>query len=86
MSSEDENKAPPASEVLANCLLSQYRFCMAGVGIGVAHGIRSKKGAMPMVVGGLLGSVADLFYGYSVACKNQVEDYRNEQQATDSKK
>jgi hypothetical protein len=61
---------------LLHSLLSQYRFCAGGVGLGAAYAIRMKKGAMPMVVAGAVGSVADLVYGYSVACFQQVQDYR----------
>ena len=59
-------------------LLSQYRFCTGGVGLGVAYGIRYKKGALPMVAGGVAGTVADLIYGYTVACKQQAEEYRKQ--------
>jgi len=57
-------------------LLSQYRFCTAGVGLGAAYGIRSKTGIMPMVAGGVAGTLADLVYGYTVACVDEVEQYR----------
>ena len=56
---------------------------MAGVGLGAAYGIRGKKGVAPMVVSGVVGSVADLIYGYTIACKAEVEAY-NQQPPTET--
>lgn len=62
-----------------NSLLSQYQFCAAGVGLGTAYAIKTnKKGAQGMlgpIIGGAVGSVADLVYGYTVACVTEREKY-----------
>lgn len=56
-------------------LLSQYRFCAVGVGLGAAHGIKYGKGVVPMVMAGVAGSFADLVYGYTVACSKEAQQY-----------
>jgi hypothetical protein len=60
-------------------LLSQYQFCLAGVGLGTAYALHSKgkgvAGLLPMVVGGAVGSLSDLVYGYTVACVPQRDRY-----------
>ena len=70
-------------------MLSQFRFCAAGVGLGTAYTLQRKhvgatKGTsfLPMVAGGALGSLADLYYGYTVACieeKERFQRYNREQ-------
>ena len=77
MSKDKEQSGASRSESLSRCLLSQYTFCVAGLGLGVAHALKHKKGMMPMVVGGVLGSLSDLTYGLLVGCKEQVNRYRN---------
>eukprot|EP00547_Thalassionema_nitzschioides_P006442 CAMPEP_0194203140 /NCGR_PEP_ID=MMETSP0156-20130528/3002_1 /TAXON_ID=33649 /ORGANISM="Thalassionema nitzschioides, Strain L26-B" /LENGTH=72 /DNA_ID=CAMNT_0038928831 /DNA_START=69 /DNA_END=287 /DNA_ORIENTATION=+ len=59
-------------ESLADCLLSQYKFFVGGIGVGAMSGIHLKKGIAPMIVGGVAGSMTDLMYGYMVACKEKV--------------
>lgn len=49
-------------------LLSQYIYTAAGVGLGTAYALRYKKGFVPMVAAGAVGTSADLAYGYFVAC------------------
>lgn len=56
-------------------LLSQYRFCASGVGLGAAYAIKNSKGLLPMVVTGAGGTLADLIYGYYTACAKEVGDY-----------
>jgi hypothetical protein len=56
-------------------MFSQYQFFVAGVGLGGAYGIRLKKGPAPMILAGLGGSLADLVYGYAIACQNEVRAY-----------
>eukprot|EP00934_Nitzschia_sp_Nitz4_P003876 Nitzschia sp. Nitz4//scaffold155_size52807//9535//9901//NITZ4_006792-RA/size52807-augustus-gene-0.46-mRNA-1//1//CDS//3329537357//3866//frame0 len=53
---------------LTDCLLSQYRFCAAGVGLGTAYALRFKKGVMPMIAAGAVGTSVDMVYGYLVEC------------------
>jgi hypothetical protein len=57
---------PFSSEILS--LLSQYRLCAAGIGLGTAYSLRYKKGVIPMVAAGAIGSTADMVYGYLVEC------------------
>jgi hypothetical protein len=55
-------------------LLSQFPFFLGGAALGTAHAVRSKtKNYVPLFVGGMVGSVADLVYGYTVKCVTQVE-------------
>ena len=58
-------------------LFAQYKFCVAGVGLGAAYGIRLKKGPAPMIIAGLGGSLADIIYGYTMACQDEVQAYQN---------
>lgn len=48
-------------------------LCAGGVLGGAAYGIKTKKGVLPMVVAGVAGTMADMAYGYVIACKNEVE-------------
>ena len=56
-------------------ILSQYRFCAGGVGLGAAYAIKNSKGPLPMVAAGVAGTVGDLIYGYYQACSKEVEEY-----------
>eukprot|EP00537_Pseudo-nitzschia_pungens_P012401 CAMPEP_0172395616 /NCGR_PEP_ID=MMETSP1061-20121228/20635_1 /TAXON_ID=37318 /ORGANISM="Pseudo-nitzschia pungens, Strain cf. pungens" /LENGTH=118 /DNA_ID=CAMNT_0013127257 /DNA_START=116 /DNA_END=472 /DNA_ORIENTATION=+ len=63
---EKDGKAEEGS--LTDCLLSQYRFCAAGIGLGTAYSLKLKKGLVPMIAAGALGTTADMVYGYLVEC------------------
>jgi len=55
-------------------LLDQFPFFLGGAGLGTAYALKTKSGnIMPLLIGGMAGSVADLVYGYTVKCVNQVE-------------
>lgn len=71
----DDTGSP--SEALTECLLSQYKFFAAGVGLGGFYAIRKSKGIPVMVAAGVAGSVADMIYGYTVACKEESERYKS---------
>jgi hypothetical protein len=49
-------------------LLSQYRLCAAGIGLGTAYTLKYKKGLVPMIAAGAIGTTADMVYGYLVEC------------------
>jgi hypothetical protein len=49
-------------------LLSQYRFCAAGIGLGTAYALRYKRGVIPMMAAGAMGTTVDMAYGYLVEC------------------
>eukprot|EP00957_Ditylum_brightwellii_P074859 5689160-Ditylum_brightwellii.AAC.1 len=55
---------------------SDANATMRGVGLGAAYGIKYAKGPIPMVIGGIMGTVGDLIYGSMVACATQVDTYR----------
>ena len=79
----DTTKETPSlspAEALTQCLLSRYTFCAAGIGFGVAYAIKTKKGLMPMAIGGFLGSVADLAYGYQIGCAAEIKRYRQQKE------
>jgi hypothetical protein len=54
-------------------LLSQYRLCAAGIGLGTAYSLRYKKGLIPMIAAGAIGTTADMVYGYLVECSQYVD-------------
>jgi hypothetical protein len=58
-------------------LLSQYRFSAAGVGLGTAYSLRYKKGFIPMIAAGAVGTSVDMIYGYLVECAKFREDSEN---------
>lgn len=74
--------APPASddpsEALSRCLLTQFKFCAAGVGLGGYYGAKAKAGVAPMIAAGVAGSLADLLYGWTAACEEEVRRYREQ--------
>mmetsp|Transcript_15738 Transcript_15738/g.17377 ORF Transcript_15738/g.17377 Transcript_15738/m.17377 type:complete len:118 (+) Transcript_15738:69-422(+) len=53
---------------LTDCLLSQYRLCAVGIGSGTVYTLKYKKGLIPMIAAGAVGTTADLVYGYLVEC------------------
>mmetsp|Transcript_8917 Transcript_8917/g.16230 ORF Transcript_8917/g.16230 Transcript_8917/m.16230 type:complete len:80 (+) Transcript_8917:195-434(+) len=75
----EENPSPSAA--LSQCLLSQYRLCAAGLGLGAAYTIKYKKGALPFVVGGVIGSASDLVYGLLKECSEEFKEFSNQPQA-----
>jgi len=64
----DNKKVEDGSLTLTDCLLSQYRLCAVGIGSGTAYTLKYKKGLIPMIAAGAVGSTADLVYGYLVEC------------------
>jgi hypothetical protein len=82
MSSQDKNNSKQnnnvsESEALTNCLLSQWKFCAGGVGLGAAYAIKKSKGPIPMVAAGVAGTLGDLMYGYFVACSEEGKLYES---------
>jgi len=55
-------------ESLTGCLLAQYRLCAAGIGFGTAYSLKYKKGLVPMIAAGAVGTTADMVYAYLVEC------------------
>ncbi|KAG7351250.1 hypothetical protein IV203_010610 [Nitzschia inconspicua] len=70
-------------KTLTDCLLSQYRLCAAGIGLGTAYSLRYKKGFVPMVAAGAVGTTADMVYGYLVECAEFRQEKPNDDAATD---
>lgn len=61
------------SLLFTTSLLDQFPFFVGGAGLGTAYALYGKRGnIMPLLVGGMVGSVADLVYGYTVKCVTQV--------------
>ena len=48
-------------------MLANWKLCAAGVLLGLPISMH-KKAYMPFVVGGVLGSAADYYKGYTVDC------------------
>jgi hypothetical protein len=70
--SSDKPESP--EKALADCLLGQFSFFLGGAGLGTAFALNKKSGnIMPLLVGGMAGSVVDLVYGYTIKCVQQVE-------------
>jgi hypothetical protein len=55
--------------------LTQYRLCAAGIGLGTAYALRYKKGVIPMVAAGAIGTSADMVYGFFVECAQYREPW-----------
>jgi hypothetical protein len=66
------------SQSFVHSLLSQYRFCAGGVGLGAAYAMKYSKGPMPMVAAGVTGTMADMIYGYVSACQKEAQRFKNE--------
>jgi hypothetical protein len=70
-------------------LLSQYQFCVGGIVSGAAYGIKFPTGRFgrytPFLVGGIAGTMADLIYGYNVACIKEVEAERAYRQQSEKR-
>ena len=56
-----------AKRELGECMLSNWKLCAAGVLLGLPISMH-RKSYMPFVVGGVLGSAADYYQGYTVDC------------------
>ena len=65
-----------------NSLFSQYALTAAGVGGGTGYALykRPKNGIALMIFAGAAGSLADLAYGWTTACRPQVEAWQEQQQ------
>ena len=48
--------------------MSQYRMTAGSIGLGTAYSLKYKKGVIPMIAAGAVGTTADLVYGYLVEC------------------
>lgn len=59
-------------------LFSQYAFTVAGVTSGTGYALykKPKNGVGAMVVAGVAGSLADLAYGWTIACRPYVEAWQ----------
>ncbi|KAL3763043.1 hypothetical protein ACHAW5_000440 [Stephanodiscus triporus] len=72
----DERKAK-----LAQCILSQYRFCAGGAVAGAGYSVLRRSsarpaGPWPMLAGGFAGTLGDFAYGYFVECAHLREEGR----------
>ncbi|KAI2496387.1 hypothetical protein MHU86_18123 [Fragilaria crotonensis] len=82
MGPNEEKVADDLGQKLSTCMFSQYQFFVAGVGLGGAYAIHLKKGPAPMILAGLGGSLADLVYGYAIACQDEVRAYHRRPRET----
>lgn len=58
---------------MTSSLLSQYRLCAAGVAMGTAYSLKYKKGLVPMIAAGAVGTTADMVYAYLVECSEFID-------------
>ena len=58
-------------------MLSQYRLTASGIGLGTAYSLKYKKGLIPMIAAGAIGSTCDLVYGYLVECAQFTNNTNN---------
>ena len=68
--SAEEGAGPGLAELkseLGECMLANWKLCAAGVLLGLPISMH-RKAYMPFVVGGVLGSAADYYQGYTVDC------------------
>ncbi|KAL7561537.1 hypothetical protein ACA910_022691 [Epithemia clementina (nom. ined.)] len=82
MSSSAPTKGKKAGKELSECMLSQFRFTVGAVvgTTGYALMTRPKNGLGLLLVVGSVGSMCDLVYGYTVACKSQAKEWEKERQ------
>jgi hypothetical protein len=59
-------------------LLSQYRLTASGIGLGTAYSLKYKKGLIPMIAAGAIGSTCDLVYGYLIECAQFTNNDNND--------
>lgn len=61
-------------------MLSQYAMTFAGVSGGTGYAVWKKppKGMHIMILAGVAGSVLDLAYGWTSACKDEVDEWRRQ--------
>jgi len=70
---EKGDRLEAGKESLADCLLSQYRLCAAGIGLGTAYSLKYKKGLVPMIAAGAVGTTADMVYAYLKECAHLTD-------------
>ena len=70
---------------VSNCMLDQTMGTVVGVAAGLAIGLR-RKSVTPLILTTILGSTADLGFGYYNACSGVIEDFLIMKQARDDKK
>lgn len=74
----DKGKVVPSlqskGQLLTACMLQQSMFTFASVGVGLALGIQ-RRNLRPFVYCITAGTIADAFYGYTVACKDVIKDF-----------
>ena len=56
-------------------MLSQYRLCAAGIGLGTAYSLKYKKGLVPMVAAGAVGTTADMVSTEDSNLKKNTKNY-----------
>lgn len=78
------NEQSPGA-ALTNCMLANYACTTLGVMGGVVIGIR-RKNLRPLVAGIGMGTVGDMYVGYSFTCRQQVIDYDASKQALNKPK
>ena len=61
-------------------MLSQYAMTFAGVSSATGYAVwkKPKKGMQIMVLAGVAGTVLDLAYGWTSACKDEVDEWRRQ--------
>ena len=60
---------------LASCVFGNYYFTVGGIGVGSFLKLRQNSWR-PFIVFTMIGSVADLYYGYNAACIQQRNEYK----------
>jgi hypothetical protein len=70
--------------LVSECLLSNYTCTVASVLVGMGLGIW-KKNLKPFLIAITVGSVGDIFYGYTVNCRTYINEYEKAKRAFEPK-
>lgn len=69
-----DDKVKLAATSLADCVMGNYTFTVAGVFCGSILKLRQNSWR-PFIIFTMIGSVSDLYYGYNAVCIQQRDDY-----------
>mmetsp|Transcript_13729 Transcript_13729/g.28355 ORF Transcript_13729/g.28355 Transcript_13729/m.28355 type:complete len:99 (+) Transcript_13729:99-395(+) len=81
MEDKPDSPTPPESggteRTLSECLFSQYMATLAGIAGSTGYSLyrKPKNGLALLAIAGAAGSIADLAYGWNVACQPEVERF-----------
>jgi hypothetical protein len=76
MNPDDEKRKDELGLKVTQCYLSQYRFIIPCVIIGTILGVKRTKNYQPLLIGVMLGTMADYTYATCIDCKEIEDEYK----------